>query len=622
MKKAKKIFLLFFSFAIFGIFVPGSTSKAATVFNFQSDYFQKVFSISLNDGGGLFGEDKDYRLKLNTNILNEKNEQKKVSLYDRFGGKLSFIPYFGEQKFDNGLIDKVYTQIKANGSLDDINLTFDDLFGTATSSENHIIYSTRPDIISNEEFNKRGYYDPRRAQYNSLSGTGGEATLGNFYLGISNTITQVVTYFSGPKIFNIAYDVAERVFNSKEFKSIVNSVKWLLWLLVIGAAFSFFRSLVKFTKGQKSIYKIAGDFISYVLSLGLIYAFLNQPAILLSTTKTIITGIDNILVTSLKATNDSEVSNSDRNDDVITAMIWHKTVLDKWSEGMFGEKYDHMYTMYDETHKYKWIQSDDDISSAWSDGSVKYNSKEATGDIKVPLSDLEKDYVRNWAALAWSTQSKYHLNAVPTDKTSNFQSKVENGVSFPVATLSPNNTNLYIDNFRWIDAKLNISYQYTEPGKYTGDMLKSYQYTQNFVQKGFESLWLSILLFPILLVLFKKLASLMVMLSTTVVIIYNALRNIASPDNEETHFLRNIKNLWTYTYYYIWWTFTVYIMFVMYLVMIDKGFISQILWIFLAMVIYINSKPIQQFPNIKRTLNEFKYQAKYRMKQAYNKIKR
>ena len=63
-------------------------------------------------------------------------------------------------------------------------------------------------------------------------------------------------------------------------------------------------------------------------------------------------------------------------------------------------------------------------------------------------------------------------------------------------------------------------------------------------------------------------------------------------------------------------------MFVMYLAMIDKGFISQVLWIFLAMVIYINSKPIQQFPNIKRTLNEFKYQAKYRMKQAYNKIKR
>lgn len=603
------IFLIIFLFSTLTITVKADDSSTRSI---VGDWFNKVFSVELTNGDVLLetDESKNNRKELNDSIYND-SVNGSYSLYDRFGGQIQFIPYFGETKISTGLADRFYTKYVENDG--EFSLTLDDIkkFFESPAISNNVIYENRANILSQEEIDG-GNVDPRVSAYSAVSMTGGDASLGNLSLTIANAFVQVVAWLSSGGLFKTINDIWTKFCDAGFADFLQSIVLYFLPLCVAVFVFLMVKRAFKSIKGHYSFRKLMSDIIGSLISLGLVFSLMINPTAFSSIFESITTIIDNTLDSALQIDAD-EVIKSDKTENVRAATLWKNAVFEPWCKGMFdGYRYEELYTQFDENNKHvKMPQSNDDVQTTdtFNDGGKKYNSVNMTGDVQIKIGDSNKDIVRNWGALAWSCQSNYHIDSVENQDTEDNANAIQNSddKEWPKALTTPMNDKIYIDNFRWLDAKLNISPEYISTEETNANYSNSRSYKQNFIACGAESLWMALLLIPIGILSIRKLKCSLVLVASAVKLCYYSMANLVIPEKYDV--LGNLKRTFRPLYDFFWWSMIIFVSIVLYSKFTGHGFMVDIVWIVLS--IYLNKfKPIRTPNQLRNAINNVKSSAK------------
>lgn len=566
----------------------------STTHSIVGDWFNKVFDVNPNDGSSILDSIGDQSVKtreeINNSIYNDTVDSD-YSLYDRFGGDISFIPYFGETKISTGLLDRFYTkflevgQEKFDLSADDVKKLFE-----SSAISNNVIYDERQDILSTGEL-ENGNKDPRVSAYSGVSTIGGEANIGNALLTLSNFGTTTVGMLSGSGLFISMNNIWQSACDAGITNLLQTTGKFLLPILMAVFVVMMITKGFKVAKGQYGFREFITTVIGTVISLGFIYCLMVNPAGLSGTLVKVGTSFDNLLDNVINV-NENEIVKSSSTKNVRVASLWKNTVFDPWCQGMFGADYDHLYTQYDTEHKdsQKMKQDHDDVNTAWTDkekkaGKVKYNSINSTGDVKIKLGKTKT--VRNWAALAWSCQSIYHIDAVDgkdkkenetVEETTKDESQSE---SWPKASTTPMNKDIFVDNFRWLDAKLNISPEYHDTDKIVTNYSNSNDYTYNFISNGNIAFYRTLLLIPILCLSLKKLSQVFKIISSGFKWCADSALSILMPDRYNV--IKNISNnMLKPLYDFFWWSVILFIAITTYNTLIGKGILAEFIWLLIG----------------------------------------
>lgn len=568
----------------------------------KGDFISKVFDIEPENGASLFDtqENIEWREKINNEIYNG-TANKSYSLYDRFGGgNLKFIPYYGEQRIETDLLDRFYSQAKdaANDLLDgkEFTLTAEDikniLVGKSSVSNNNV-YDGRVDVLSKDQIDA-GYRDTRVAAYNNAFFTGGDAAIGNFLLSISNAVATFAGWVSGPNWFKKLNEIWNNVCDLGLTKVAENMVTPFMILAICCFVISLVFMSFKVVNGKLSIRILVINTLSAILSISIVLSLTSNPKVFSDSFTKIVSSIDEVFDKAIQMTGGDVVASSSTKY-VREAFIWEKVVFDPWCYGMFQDEYENLYTTYDDEHKGNQMkQSHDDVDNAWDSDIFKHNSAKITGDINVPLGNDKN--VKNWAALAWSCQSIYHIDAVSNSQSDETSNIVENNQNkngedtWPKATTAPMNNKIYVDNFRWIDAKLDISPQYSAPDDAVLDYDKSKPYEQTFIRAGLQSIWMVILLIPIVVLVFKKLTKSFTIVTTSFRLIYRSLMNLVMP--ERYNLLTNLKVVGKSFYDYIWWSSVSFLSVIMYTKLAGTNIMHNIIWIIIGIML-CKARPIR-----------------------------
>lgn len=578
------------------------------------EYFNKVFSIELNDGKNFLETENDYKKRENINEeIYTGRVNKTYSLYDRFGGNIKFIPYFGETKISTGLLDRFYTNFISNDS--NFKLSADEILNSLSGSaiSNNVIYEGRPNILSSQDIEANNV-DPRVYSYAGVSSVGGDAALGNFLLRTSNYVTTIVGVLSGSGLYEDINNIWNKVCSLGLTKLLSGFIKFFLPLSISVFIFILIAKIIKTIKGRESFKKLIQSIISVVISLGLVFSLSSNPLQFSNILTKVISGFDKTLDKSISSinSNSNEVFKSDDSKNIRTAMLWEKNILNPWCNGMFGNDYNKLYTQYDTNSNHKKMkQSNSDVKSSWKGQEIKYDSKSLTGDIKIQIG--KNKYIRNWAALAWSTQSIYHIDAVDSeDKKNNdlindVKEKDERKV-WPRATKTPMNDQIFIDNFRWLDAKLNISPEYYSPDNVIMNYSDSNNYEQKFISYGFYSVYMTLLLIPILILTIRKIRNILKIVSSGFILCYTSLINFIMPNKYDI--ISNLKKTMSPIYDFLWWSIIIFLAITTYYTLCGKNLIGDFVWLLVGYW-FCKARPVKTSEQLNVILNKLKSNSKY-----------
>lgn len=437
---------------LLSLFLPSSIvhliafADGVGVNSILADVKNPVFNIQLTDGNVIFNN-TEARKARNDNIATDDTE---YSLYDRFGPDISYMPYFGEIKINTTLADKFYTLYMKN------DLTFTsaikEFFDKSSYEVNNVVWDNRVDISNDTQ-------DPRYVAWRNPESAGANGALGNFWLGFAKSWNELETFVISDKMSEILFDFIESIFNSELMSSIKEIMQPLYVILIIAMLLNIARLTFKYMKGAGvGLKEIISKYIMSFLSFALILLLVSSPLIALPLIK-IVRDVKNEAITdSFSYTISNDIING--SDNMIEATLWYINIFDPWCVGTYKKDYDHMYTQFaDVADDQKMPMSNDNVLAAWDDGSLRYSAVWHCGDVSVPKGGGEK--VRNWAALGYSVQSIYHIDATKG---------IIGTLRWPNAETCVKNPNIYVDDLRMIDAMLNISEEFSAVGETTGNI--------------------------------------------------------------------------------------------------------------------------------------------------------
>ena len=533
-------------------------------------------------------EEEEERERLNVEILSSTVEgvstnKKTYSLYNRFGPKIRFIEYFGEATSEVKLFDHVVS-MAAQNSLDSITITdavnYDS--GIYLSSK---VYDNRPPVSSIEMLSS-GMQDERAKLYNSdTSGKRFAVTKGNLFLNISNSIVSFVNLLLGKEIYTAVKDKLYELTDTSVWENIVHPIIDIVYILgIIGVVISIALYAYKYLRnGNATIGQLMARCAVSFVAIVIIFGLKSNPKFLIDTSYKIVTITDDLFDESINDVFEGdEVIASDDGNNIREAAIWKTAVFEPWCKGTFGKKYENLYTQYsDKTAAEKLEQSyeeDEKNPKNVDSNGIFYNSAALTGDVVVDRGNGQQ--VRNWAALAYSTQSKYHI-----DETMyiNSLSSAEGDIVFPNALKTANN-NIYADTFRWIDAKMDISPQYSLEGDTVSEVPNysgSRQFDTHYIKHGREALLKSALLLFMLPVIIFKLWAFVKLLLLFVTGLVRSFQELFKEGEGLNNFWREAKdNVVNYFYR----SAQLYILIMLYIKFINK---DNVLFIFAYIVLSI-----------------------------------
>lgn len=488
--------------------------------SFQKDYFMGILYKKLTDGKSFFdfdGSELQNRKDINNEIANSEGDGKKYSLFDRFGGNIFFEMYLGEEQVKTGLADKLYTAVvhDAQGAFSIADAL--DLILRKDAVYTNTYYQNRPAL-------KNDGSDPRVETYHNLgSVTTGEAALcgvANYLLGTSKVIVSVVSYLASGKYVTQVADLLRAFVDSKTYEMIASLVKIVLSVGAIALIFFAVRNLISFLKNpMTSLIKFLLQLFGCLVSLGFVLVLITSPTAFINLSEKLL-GIGDIVTAQSLAdmAKDDEIVSSDSLDNVVEATLWKEAVFKPWVRGTFGAEYEDLYTTYSQTGN-KW-EVDDDAASAY-------------GDISVKRSHNEADDVKNWAALAYSCSSIFHLNSMEKEENS--------AGEWPKATLVGESQYLYADDFRWIDASYKVGQYGGQTDKNLAEYIGAEEHNFDGWAQGWNSIWLAILLIPIGIIGFKKMLAALRGLASFVIFLFRSCVNVVSPGNDEYNVLGNVE---------------------------------------------------------------------------------
>jgi hypothetical protein len=603
---AIKKFILVSMVLMFAFIVPTVKADDSNMHSLVGDYFNKVFDVEPGTGHAVTDtyDDDAKREEINNQIF-DGTVSKTYSLYDRFGGNVHFVPYFGETKITTGLADRFYNEWLQNKgefklTLSDIHMLFE-----MPAISNNSVYKNRPDVLANSAI-QSGQVDPRVSAYVGVNPLGGEASIGNVMLDVSNFVSNLVGWLSGSGLFS----TINSIFNEACKGGLKNVLKVLsnifLPLAVAGFVLLMLKNAFRVVSGKLALKPLLLNVVSGLISLALVYALLANPMLFSSVSTHVVSLLDTTFDKAVE-TGQNEVVVSDNVDHVRQASLWKVAIFEPWCNGMFGKNYEQLYTQFDTGKNHtKMDQSHDNVKEVWSGGAVRYDSADLTGDVVVQIG--KNNYVRNWAALAWSTQSIYHINAVKDDGKGV-------GAVWPHANTAPMNSNIYLDDFRVLDAKLNISPEYRSPSDVTMSYSNSKPYTVDFVGQGLNALLLAALLIPIAILSVRKVYYAIRIVVSGMLLLLHSVENLVLP--ERYSILNNLKSLVKPVYDYLWWDIMIFVAVSVYITLAGKSPLANIIWLIIGIMLCM-MKPIRTPQQVAQVA----YSIKSHVKNVANKVKR
>lgn len=569
--------------------------KAAYDFSLLQELLSPILNIKLSDGGliSTTKEERDYRHKLNLKIIRKTVENAKdnksssgggsQSLYNRFGPKLQFVEYNGEVTEDIELGDHI---VSAYVSDNDKNL---EIIDDVLRYDSHIylstrVYKDRPPVLDVNML-KQGYIDPRAQLYK-------DGNLGKLYtltfakirLAISSFIVGLVNLFTDNKFFVFILGAFKMVVTSPAWSVVRIGVNTILVIFLAVFIFSLVKHAMKFAKGSEPAGSFFTRFAIGILSIGLISLFLATPTSMLDKSAKVVNIVDDFINYSLSyAFKDDPTIFSSDGKYTMNAAVWKTTLFEPWCLATFGRPYEKCYTQFaeDKGDGEKLPQSyepDHENPENSDDSDIFYDSAGCTGDVFVDLGGGKLE--RNWAAYALSTMSIYHIGNEVYEE----EKDMSECNRFPNAMTTFRNKDIYADMFRWIDAKMNISPQYSTDEEATvfnnyGD---SNGFETHYYKYSWDMLWRALLLAMLLPVIWFRLKSFLGIMYVAVKGIYYSLVELVKENRGLSSFWEDIKdNILQYAYHSI----QLYILLFLYVTLVDKNFLLQLLFIVLAFVI-------------------------------------
>lgn len=523
-KRIRKALVAFAAVILVTFFCGHATVHAQDTRSWMADFLNPTFSITLGDGDVVF-KNATWRESINTEINTGGTTE--YSLYDRFGPDIKFFCYCGEVKIQTGIIDKLYTFV-ASGDGFSIRKAID-IFTSSSYYVNNRVYEGRVDICNSNQ-------DPRYVAWTDAVGLGGVVSLANFYFNFAKWLEDIEAFFISDKISEVLVGyVSDKLSDNTFFEKLETPLEALMMVLTIFCIIWYVRYAFRYMKGQMSFWQIIGKTAYALLAFALMWMFVLSPFKLLPIVDKLIEVKQDVMDEAL---DDGVMSNGviSGSDNQVEAMLWFINIYEPWCHGTYDRGYYDMYTQYAEDvgemptdpHGRASVYeiSDDNVFENWTDGELRYGCKYIVGDCKVMRSSTVS--VRNWAALGYSMQSKYHIDATRG---------TNNSTVWPNAETCVRNPNLYVDDFRYIDALLNISEEFDGPNSRTGNIPTEGENAPRGYGTGstFGGAWLAIyrvvvLNIPLLLFSVRRIVYTVEMMFLGIMLIWNAINYLVKFD--------------------------------------------------------------------------------------------
>lgn len=597
--KAKQLFTICLTF--FLCFMIGFSSLAyaadpkapSKVRSIQHDFFMTVIKKKISEGQSIIsdptGEQELARKKLNYNILRGV-EKGKHSLYDRFGLGGNFSRYFGEKIITTGFVDNCYDLIVHKK---DSKLSIKDVVDLLTRQNTQYLnrfYPNRPEL--------KAETDPRTMLYDSVGGLptveSGSLALANLTYVQAKNLVEVTMLFASPTLPKSFASLMKEFF--KAAKPLIQTLERVMTpILAIALLIYIVRSFILVFRGKRGFKEMFLRIGSALFSFLLIFAVLHNQDTFIDIATKVMTFGENIVNTSISFTTKGDKAiDSDDTSHLIEATIWKHALFKPWVQGTFGGH------TYEEMEDDKWGLSD--------------TSKKMIGK---PTVSLGADSVDNWAALAYSCSSIYHV-------PSNFKNKklsdkpTKDALSrWPYAPTLGKQQHVYPDDLRWEDAFLKVGdYGDNDPSP----LLPYVNYNQYVFSAGTyagNALRYAILLFPIIIIGYRKTKYSILCLYSGVNLVVKSVVNVFSPEDEQYALTKTIKNIVSNFSLYFWNMILIMLLLVFYAKFGAVEDIFQELF-FVIVSIYLMKLRPADFKNLKKT----KSIVKNKVKQIYDSRKK
>jgi len=575
-------------------------------FSLQGTLLTPTMHLTLTDGSVFttLEKEKQDRAELNTAIYDStvggvSTNGKTYSLYNRFGPKLQFVEYLGEETIDLELVDHI---VSKSYYLDE-KITLEDIMYNSTVYLSNNVYRKRPGVLTSSMV-ANGYTDPRVSLYmEDHFGTLYTVTHAKILLAVSQFGVSIVNWLISEGPFKLVSEMVNKVLESSLWEKVFTPVIYfLLGLAVIGIIVSIVKYANKYSKGQAAIGQVIQRILVSILAMGIIAVSLSQP-----------TNINNILTKGTTIIHDifeyglnesrpnDEVIYSTDGENALEAALWKKSLFEPWCFGVFGYDengerytYEKLYTQLsdkDASSKFPQSYNPDHKNPISTDSEgIFYDSASLTGDVVVDVGNGKQ--IRNWAAYAWSTQSIYHIDqqiyekktkVKPADEQTE-EAQEEKNTVWPNALTTAEDKNIYADAFRWIDAKMNISPQYKNEAGYKDipNYADSRPFETHYYKAGLSMVWRTLLLCVMIPVLLKRLYAFLHIFLLVFEFIFYSLYEIAKENAGLSVIWVKLKK---YFADYFYTSLQVYLMISIYLTLVGDNFLLEVMYIILSYVI-------------------------------------
>lgn len=564
----------------------GNTSTDIADVSIYHELASKVLIMSQNSGFrfDFDGTKTEKQNKANSEVLAEmvgKDKSKnKYSLYDLFGSDIHYYRYLGESTTSLTLLDHAFTYL-LEGRISDLGLgesIFYDSEGRYLSAH---VYSGRP-LVLNSDILLQGSVDPRVSSIVSYF-SGYSYTHSELMLTFCKLVTDATTYMLGPEPLEHVGSFVDSVLSIQLLKDIRPMILVLLGFAMVGFILSLLKHTVGIYKGQEALKHVIVRALVGILLLGGVFAFIASPTALNKQIVKVATITDSIFAETLsKAYEDDEVIGSTDSSNVTAAAIWKTAIFEPWCQAVFGDKYENLYTQYsDKPEENKMKQSyltEEGITNIKA-GQYGYNSAKYTGDVYVPVGNGVQ--IRNWAAYLYSCQSRFHkdYDVANIQLQEDKKDDKEKNYLFPFAKTTARNANINADTFRVIDAQMDISPQVYSDGKEIFNYTGAKRLEHHYIKYTAVMMWNVLMLLFFWPLIFKKLSSLMKLLFFGVQFVYYTIQELFKESGKVAEMFGNVKEN---ALQYLLACIKIYIMTIMYTLLVGKGMIFAVLFIFIA----------------------------------------
>lgn len=505
------------------------------------------------------------------------------SLFELYGEDVHWYRYLGESTVAPTLVDHIYSAWSQD-RLDELGIE-DTLNYSGTDYLSTQVYIGRPATLSTTDL-KNGYIDPRV----SLEGIGRFAgyvyVQGSFCMMIAKYIQSLISMLLGKELLQTAADILTEVETSDLFQDLLPAIWVLLGFAVIALIFGLVKKGVQYAKGVGAVSPnaIVLRFCISFMCIGFILCSTMNPAVFNDTIVSLLGCVDNVFNAALAdGLQEDEVIAVTDPDLATRAAIWKTCIFEPWCRGQFGGlEYEQLYTQFASTAdgQSAMPQSNQTVADVADSINVPYyNSAQLTGDIYVPVGGGKK--IRNWAAYLYSCGTPYHIDSTlnGTDDLANMDLSV---VTFPNANTTAHNSKLYADTFRIVDAQMNISPQFYKSGEIVYNYTDSNELDNNFGIEGIVMLVNAGLLLFLVPAIYEKIKNFVILLIITLQCIYYSFLELFKEDAGIPDFTRNLKR--SLAGYFIA-DLKIYIMTLLYITFVDKGFVMSLIYCLLCFTV-------------------------------------